>query len=96
MLALTAVSDYQFNERTGNYNAVRSQMPDYLPVYTEWAATGHPQPKASYRLEPMHDFETEPGMILLFGAGIQYGMPSADASIQPAPYAGAARILKGA
>jgi hypothetical protein len=35
-------------------------------------------------------------MILLLGIGIQYGMPEADGSIQPAPHAGAARILKGA
>lgn len=95
-LALTAVSDYQFNERTGNYNAARSLMPGYVPVYTEWAVANHPQPAAHYRLAPMDRFETGPGMILLFGAGIQYGMPAADGSIQPAPYAGAARILKGA
>ena len=40
------------------------------------------------------NFLPGPDMILVLGAGIQYGMPGADGSIQPVPYVGAARILK--
>ena len=97
VLDLVAVSDHAFNEITGNYNATRSLLPNFIPVYTEWSPAKSRQPEASYRISPMDlPFKTGPGMILLLGIGIQYGMPEADGSIQPAPHAGAARILKGA
>jgi hypothetical protein len=96
VLTLTAVSDYSFNEKSGNYEAVRGALPGFIPVYTEWAHAKGRLPETAYRLSPRDQpFETGPGMILLYGIGIQDGMPEADGSIQPAPRAGAARILKG-
>lgn len=94
VLAFTAVSDYSFDEISGKFDAVCPAMPVYRSVFTPWVPVNAPQPSATYRLEPFNTDPPVPGMILVFGAGIQYGMPAADGSIQPVPYSGAARILK--
>jgi hypothetical protein len=89
------VSDYTCDETSLKYNAVSPRLPAYKPVITPWLASAMPQPPASCRMEPTDGAgPSGPGMILVFGAGIQYGMPSADGSIQPVPRAGAARVLK--
>ena len=94
VLAFTAVSDYIWNEGSGSYGSVSPLLPQYKAVHGPWVLSNVPQPSASYQLEPTTTFPPRPGMILVFAAGIQYGMPGADGSVQPAPYAGAARILK--
>jgi hypothetical protein len=94
VLAFTAVSDYVWNEESSVYESVSSLLPEYKAFYAPWVPSNVPQPSASYQLAPVNRFLPGPGMILVFDAGIQYGMPGADGSIQPAPYAGAARILK--
>ena len=94
VLALTSVSDYSFDETSDKFNAVCPKMPEYGAVFTAWVPVNMPQPSATYRLEPIITQPLVPGMIRVFGAGIQYGMPAADGSIQPVPYSGSARILK--
>jgi hypothetical protein len=91
----SAVGDYVFAE--GNpkvYKTINYLLPKYKPTYGEWMPTNIQHPSASYQLTP---FDTKlPGadMVLVFGAGIQYGKLAPDNTIQPVPYAGAARILK--
>lgn len=93
-LALTSVSDYSFDEISDKFNAVCPKMPEYVAIFTAWVPVNMPQPSATYRFEPIITRPLAPGMIRVFGAGIQYGMPAADGSIQPVPYSGSARILK--
>jgi hypothetical protein len=84
-----------FAEGSGRlYKTINSLIPKYIPTYSDWMPTSILQASANYRLKP---FDTKlPGsdMILVFGAGIQYGKLSPDGTIQPVPYSGAARILK--
>ncbi|HMH34001.1 MAG TPA: hypothetical protein VK543_13270 [Puia sp.] len=94
VLAATHVSNVVWNEATRNYITLNDLMPQYKPVYTPWAHSNLPQPSADYLIGPAFPFSPGPDMILVFGAGIQYGLPAADGSIQPAPYVGAARIIK--
>ncbi|MDP4252200.1 MAG: hypothetical protein Q8918_19035, partial [Bacteroidota bacterium] len=94
VLAFTAVSDYSFDEMSGKFNAVCPKIPDYRSVFTPWVPVNALQPSAAYRLAPDNTNPPVPGMTLVFGAGIQYGMPAPDGSIQPVPYSGSARILK--
>lgn len=94
VLSMTAISDYTCNETNSNYGAVRSAIPTYKPIFSEWAPSNIPQPSTSFHYTPANTFLPGPDMILVLGAGIQYGMPGADGSIQPVPYVGAARILK--
>jgi hypothetical protein len=94
LLSFGAVGDYIWNEAGSRYRSASLGLPKYKPVYTPWAGSNTLQPSASYQLAPDSAVLPGPEMILVFGAGIQYGMPVADGSIQPVPYAGAARILK--
>ncbi len=94
VFAFTAVSDYIWNEESSTYVSVSYLLPEYEALYAPWMVSNVTQPSASYQLAPTNKFLPGPGTILVFAAGIQYGMPGVDGSIQPAPYAGAARILK--
>ncbi|HET6999809.1 MAG TPA: hypothetical protein VFI33_00785 [Puia sp.] len=92
---LSAISDRVWNEETGSYNQKSALLPDYKHFYTAWVPASSTQPANNYQISPaIEPFSTGPDMILILGAGIQYGMPAPDGSIQPVPYAGAARILK--
>ncbi len=91
----SAVGDYVFAE--GNpkvYKTINYQLPSYKPTYTEWMPTNIQQASASYQLTPFDTKLPGPNMILVVGAGIQYGKLAPDNTIQPVPHAGAARILK--
>jgi hypothetical protein len=94
VLSMAAISDYIYNETSGKYGAIRASLPTYKPTFSQWAPSNIPQPSASFHYTPANTFLPGPDMILVFGAGIQYGMPGADGSIQPVPYVGAARIIK--
>ena len=90
-----AVSDQIWNEESLSYKPVASQLPKYKHLFTAWVPASSTRTAATYQLSPAYEeFSTSPDMILILGAGIQYGMPAPDSSIQPVPYAGAARILK--
>jgi hypothetical protein len=89
------VSDYVWDEDANKYKVLNSQLPAFKPAYTDWVPVNSTQPEKSCQIAPfLPDFSITPEMMFFFGAGIQYGMPSHDGSIQPVPYAGAARILK--
>jgi hypothetical protein len=77
------------------FKVLNSTLPDFKPEYTDWAPVNSTQPEKSCQIAPfLPGFSIIPDMMFFFGAGIQYGMPAPDGSIQPVPYAGAARILK--
>ncbi len=96
VLIMGAAADQVWDEESMNYKPVISLLPKFKSFSTAWAPASSTQPAATYQLSPTtyEGFSTGPDMILMVGAGIQYGMPSPDGSIQPVPYAGAARILK--
>ena len=95
VIDMGAASDQVWNEESMTYKPVTSLLPKYKFIYTAWVPASSTQPAATYQLSPANqEFATGPDMILIAGAGIQYGMPAPDGSIQPVPYAGAARILK--
>jgi hypothetical protein len=94
ILAVTAVSDHAVKGESGNYEPVNALLPQYKAFYTDWMMVSLQRPAAVYRITPFNHILPGPDMILPCGAGIQYGMPASDGSIQPVPYAGAARILK--
>jgi hypothetical protein len=92
---LSAAGDQAWNEETSSYYQLAAMLPVYAHFYTDWVPASSTQPTTTYQLAPKKEgFSSGPDMILILGAGIQYGMPAPDGSIQPAPYAGAARILK--
>jgi hypothetical protein len=92
---MAAESDWVWNEEDKSYKSLNSLLPGYKEFNTEWLPASSTQPPSTFQLAPAREgFSSGPDMILILGAGIQYGMPSPDGSIQPAPYAGAARILK--
>ena len=89
------VSDYVWDDDADKYKPLNAQLPDIKPTDTEWVPVNSTQPEKSFQIVPfLPDFSITPDMMFFFGAGIQYGMPAPDGSIQPVPYAGAARILK--
>jgi hypothetical protein len=94
IFACQSVGDYTFKDGSKVYRMVNSSLPSYKPVYSEWMPTNIQQPTASYQLKPFDTKLPGPDMILVFGAGIQYGRLAPDNTIQPVPYSGAARILK--
>ena len=94
LMDCASVSDFVCKEGSMEYRAPNAHMPSYQTAASEWAVTQAPQESLSFRMVPVTNFPLEPDMILVFGAGIQYGMPGADGSIQPVPRAGAARIIK--
>jgi hypothetical protein len=93
VLAMTAVNDYVFDERSGQYRALLGKPPEYRPIYSDWVPSNMPQPAADYELLPVSEFTVGPDMVLIIGAGIQYGKIGLDGSIGPAPHVGAARIM---
>ena len=95
IIDISAVSDQVWNEEALSFKPVTNLLPDYKHFYTDWVPASSTQPVTTYQISPtIEGFSYGPDMILILGAGIQYGMPAPDGSIQPAPYAGAARILK--
>lgn len=95
VIDMVAASDRVWNEETNSFYNVSTQLPIYKHFFTDWVPASSTQPTTIYQISPaIEPFSTGPNMILILGAGIQYGMPSPDGSIQPVPYAGAARILK--
>jgi hypothetical protein len=94
ILDCTGLSDFACFENGDEYHNLSYQYPTYIAIETEWAIAKVSQPSASIQLLPKTPFNTGPNMIFVFGAGIQYGMPGADGTIQPVPFAGAARIMK--
>ena len=92
--ACTGLSDYACMENSMEYINLNSSYLTYTPVQTEWAIAKVSQPAASIQMVPKTVFSTASDMIFVCGVGIQYGMPGADGTIQPVPFAGAARILK--
>jgi hypothetical protein len=92
---VAAVSDQVWNKESMTFKPVTAVLPKYKLFYTSWVPSSSTQAPATHQLSPAYEeFSTGPDMILIAGAGIQYGMPAPDGSIQPVPYAGAARILK--
>jgi hypothetical protein len=95
VLDCTGVSDYICKANSDEYEAMTLPCPDYTAQETEWAVAKVSQPPVTLQLTPKAAFKTGPEMIIVLGAGIQYGMPGADGTIQPVPFSGAARLLKG-
>ncbi len=93
VLSMTSISDYICSETSNHYSSVGA-VPTYKPIFSEWAPSNIPQPSTSFHYTPANTTLPGQGMILILGAGIQYGMPGTDGSIQPVPFVGAARILK--
>jgi hypothetical protein len=95
VIDMGAASDQVWQEESMTYKLVSPLLPKYKHLCTVWVPVSSTQPAATYQLSPAdQEFATGTDMILILGAGIQYGMPAHDGSIQPVPYAGAARILK--
>jgi hypothetical protein len=94
ILTVAAVSDQVADEDTKKeYAEKTSLLPKYNAFCTPWAQTNILQPGMDHQLSPTNKKLPGPGMVLIAAAGIQYGALAADGSIQPAPYAGAAKIL---
>ncbi len=92
---LGAVSDLLWDEQGSKYYSLMPVVAGYKPVYGEWVPVGSTQSELTYMHTPSFNKEmVSADMVLILGAALQYGMPSPDGSIQPVPYAGAARILK--
>jgi hypothetical protein len=94
ILSFVVISDYFFNEASGYYVPKSLALPTYKPIFSPWAPSNVLQPSQSFQLTPDNQFFPGANIVLVLGAGIQYGMPGTDGSIQPVPYVGAARILK--
>ena len=92
---IAAASDQVWDEESKSFKPLAFLLPKYRHFYSAWVPASSTQPSATYEISPFYaEFSSGPNMILIAGAGIQYGMPAPDGSIQPVPYAGAARILK--
>jgi hypothetical protein len=99
VIDMGAASDHVWDDESMSYQQVVPLLPTYKVLYTDWFPVSSTQPVTTYQQLPftapgLPEFSTGPDMILILGAGIQYGMPAPDNSIQPVPYAGAARIIK--
>ena len=94
ILDCTGLSDYACFENSEEYHQLNYPCPTYVRVQSEWAIAKVSQPAASVQLVPKTPYDLGNEMIFVSAAGIQYGMPGADGTIQPVPFAGAARILK--
>lgn len=92
---MAAVSDQLWDEQGSKYYSVMPAVAGYKPVYGAWVPVSSTQSELTYMHTPSFNKEmVSADMVLILGAALQYGMPSPDGSIQPVPYAGAARILK--
>jgi hypothetical protein len=95
IIDVAAASDQVWDKDSLSFKPSVSLLPKYKHFFTDWVPTSSTQPAATYAISPFYEnFTTGPGMILIAGTGVEYGMPGPDGSIQPAPRAGAARILK--
>jgi hypothetical protein len=97
ILSSTGLSDYRSPANDDDYYYMKNHFPPtYQPMQTDWMITKASQPAIHYQTAPEKTPISTSDILLICGAGIQYGMPGADGSIQPVPFAGAARILKTA
>ena len=88
------MSDQVWDEESKSYKPLNSSTPAHMEFFTDWFVAGSTQPAATYQISPKNNGFSSADMILIAGAGIQYGKPAPDGSIQPVPHAGAAKILK--
>jgi hypothetical protein len=89
-----ALSDQIFDDVTSAYISVNKELPDFTPIDSAWFQTNIMLASANYQIEVNNNKLPAPGAMLFFSAGIQYGMPGPDGSIQPVPYAGTGRIMQ--
>ena len=89
-----ALSDRVFDDATNEYISVNKELPDFIPIHSAWFQTNIMLASANFHIEVNNNKLPAPGAMLFFSAGIQYGMPGPDGSIQPVPYAGTGRILQ--
>jgi hypothetical protein len=95
IVTAAAVSDYVADEKfKKNYSAVAKLLPEYKGLYSDWFQCNIIRPASDYHIPVFNKHLPGPDMILISAAGIQYGVISGDGSIQPAPYTGAAKILR--
>lgn len=94
VLTATAVSDQVPDEDTKKGYKKKIQLPpEYSALYSDWVQANKIQPEMNYQISPFGEWLPGPDMLLIAAGGIQYGVLAADGSIQPAPFAGAAKIL---
>jgi hypothetical protein len=94
VLTAAAVSDHiAFEDKKKGYTQKASFLPQYEALYTDWIQANKPRPGTDYQIQPLTKALPGPDMLLIAAGGIQYGVLAADGSIQPAPNAGAAKIL---
>jgi len=95
VIDIAAASDQVWDEESLSFKPLVSVLPKYKYFFTAWVPASSTQAVSTCEIAPTNEgFSSGSDMILIAGAGIQYGMPAPDGSIQPVPYAGAARILK--
>src|SRR6266700_4837131 len=85
---IASASDQVWDEESKSFKPLVSLLPKYRHFVSAWVPVSSTQPAATYEISPFYEnFSSGPDMILIAGAGIQYGMPAPDGSIQPVPYA---------
>jgi hypothetical protein len=89
-----ALSDQIFDEKTNEYISANKELPEFTPIDSAWFQTNIMLASTNYQIEVNNNKSPAPGAMMFFSAGIQYGMPGPDGSIQPVPYAGTGRILQ--
>jgi hypothetical protein len=89
-----ALSDQIFDESTNEYIPANKELPEFTPIDSAWFQTNIMLASANYQIEINNGKLPGPGSLIFFSAGIQYGRPGPDGSIQPVPYAGSGRILQ--
>src|SRR5664279_97027 len=76
IIDMAAASDLIWNEETMSFKPVDALLPKYKSFYADWVPASSTQALNTYQLTPAkEEFSTGPDMILILGAGIQYGMP---------------------
>jgi hypothetical protein len=93
VLSLAAVNDYFWNAELRNYFSKNPQSSMVPEIYTPWMQTNKVEQTSVYHLALNSALAGGTEILMLLGVGVQYGIPSADGSIQPAPYVGAAKII---
>lgn len=88
------LSDLLYNEKRDGYFANTLQIPGSVYSCTEWVSVQKNTQAEEIILQPDHPVELDETVTIVASAGIEFGIPAADGSIEYVKYSGCAKVLK--
>lgn len=90
---LSVLTDIVYDANKKSYQPVKTDIPFPAVVQTAWHGSYKIKPSEEITIS-INNWHDEPGISLLLSAGVEFGVPAANAVVNTVKYAGAGKLLK--